>query len=180
MTTRFWISGVLIGLGLGLLLAAIWLPSTVIAQGTPTPTPTPIVIATTLTTSPWYDGMVIRIDGFFDGILDWFEQAESAIAELNEATIAMVDLLIDGEMQIGEESFTIVELADQIVEPVENVFLFRCYLSTDLVDWALIFLAWMVLVMLIKFAISAIPYIIQIVDFIWGKLVDLWQSIPFI
>lgn len=154
------------------------------ATPTPTPTATPITVTvpgeTTLTTSPWYDLMVARIDDFFGGIWEWFDQAESSIEGLQDAADTMAELLVEGSMEIGDETLTIEDMTSGAVDAVADVFMFRCYLSTPLSRWTLIFLAWMVFVMLVKFAISAIPFIMGLVDFVWGKIRDLWEAIPFL
>lgn len=152
---------------------------------TPTPTSTPITTVTvvdeaTLTTSPWYDLMVARIDDLFSGIWAWFDEAEAAVEDLQDAANTMAGLLVEGSMEIGDETLTIEDMTGETVDAVAGVFSFRCYLSTPLSQWTLLFLGWMVFVMLVKFAISAIPFLMGLVDFIWGKIIDLWEAIPFL
>jgi len=179
MKTSIWICS------LGLALAALSLANvTVQAQATPTPTPTPVptvtVIDDQLDTSPWYDLMVARIDDFFGGIWEWLDQAEAVVDDLDEAATAMAGLLVEGDMEIGDETVTIEDLTDDVVDAVADVFSFRCYLSTPLSRWSLVFLAWMIFIMLTKFAIAAIPFLMDLFDFVWGKIRDLWEAIPFL
>jgi len=177
-TCHFWTSAA-VGLAVFLLLAA-----PVAAQDptpTPTPTPTPIPVDQDgMTTSPWYDEMVARVDDFFDGVLAWFDQAEDVIDDLEETASDLSALLVEGNMQIGDDTMTIDDLADEIADPVQSFFSYRCYVDSPLANWTLLFLAWMVLVMLTKFAISFIPYVIRLIDFIWNKAIDIWESIPFL
>ena len=97
------------------------------ATPTPTPTATPVVVTvvdeTTLTTSPWYDLMVARIDDFFGGIWEWFDQAESSIAGLQDAADTMAALLVEGSMEIGDESLTIEDMTADAVDAVAGVFM---------------------------------------------------------
>jgi hypothetical protein len=181
--SRFWISGAIV-IAFVLVAGLVFAPVSASAQGTPTPTPTPGATATPIvvggmTTSAWYDAMVIKVDDFFGGIVEWFDQAEEALANLTEVAVASFELVVSGETQIGEESYSIDELTAEIAEPVQQFFIFRCYVDSPLTTWVLIFLAWMVIVMLIKFGISMISFIMQVVDFVWGKAIDAWQSIPF-
>jgi len=156
------------------------------ATPTPTPTLTPTPVSTVtvvddeLDTSPWYDLMVSRIDDFMEGVYEWFDEVEVKVEGLEDAADTMAGLLVDGSMDIGDEALTIDDMTSDTVDAVADVFSFRCYLSTPLSRWTLIFMAWMVFVMLVKFAISVIPYLMRLFDFLWGKARDLWESIPFL
>lgn len=180
MISRFWTSAAIAAVLLTL-AAGLVAPATASAQGTPTPTPTATPITTgSMTTSAWYTAMKIKVDDFFSGIQEWFTQAEAVIVNLTTVATAVAGLMITGNMQIGDQSWSMNDLTTEIAEPVQQFFIFRCYVDSPVVNWALIFLAWIVVVILIKLAISMIPYAMSVIDFLWGKVVDLWQSIPFI
>lgn len=148
-----------------------------LAQG---PVPTPVPVSGEMQPGPDYARLKVQVDQWFDFVFELFDRADSAMSDMFAATESITDLLVTGYIQVGDQTYTTDDLIANISQPIAALFAFRCYVDSPLVNWALIFLAWMVLVMLIKFAISALPFMMQLFDFIWGKLVDMWQSIPFV
>jgi len=147
---------------------------------TPTPTPVPVDDDNGMTTGAAYDQMVLQIDGFFDDVSIWFDSAEGSFDELDNALDDVNSLVVSDSITIDTTTYTSDELADEIGTAMSSALIWRCYIDNPLVDWTMIGLVWIVFVYLIKFVISVIPYIMNFINFVWGKLVDLWEAIPFL
>lgn len=163
------------------LLAWMATPTMVQAQGpTPTPTPVPASPESPMTTSATYAEMVIRVDDWFDNVENWFDQSEGAFDDLDEALGDVNSVIVSGTITVEEEEYSIDDLADEVGNAMAWALIWRCYINSPLTTWILIFVVWLVVVLLTKFAITVIPYIRAIVQFIWGLIRDLWEAIPFI
>jgi len=178
---KLWLPIAALGL-IAIVSAAFSAP--VCAQATPTatPTPTPVPVAGS---SPWTPGAEYYenkslIDDFFAGIVEWLDDAEEKLAELDELVGDVVALAAGDGIIVNGNAFSIDAMIDEIETSLSFALIWRCYADSPVVDTVLIFFAWMLIVSLIRFIILLVPYIQNLVDFVWGKFVDLWNSIPFI
>jgi phage-related protein len=128
-----------------------------------------------------YNRMKVQVDQFFDFIFGVFDQIDDVMIDIANLVDDIQRMMIaDGSIMIGDQSYTLDTIISSVSQPVHEFFSFRCYIDSSLVNWTLLLIAWMMIVMLIKLLISMMPFAMQLVDFIWGKVVDIWQSIPFI
>jgi len=157
-----------------LLLLALLLPGRALAQepvDVPEDDPGP---------SPYYLEITAKIDQLFSSIEGLFDQAETWINDLADAMSTIADLVLLGTVQIDDQVYELDEVADDIAGAMSWALLWRCYLQSPLIFWVLLFMVWIVIVMLVKFAITVIPYVRAIFMFLWRLAVDAWNSIPFV
>lgn len=153
------------------------------AQGptvTPTPTPTPVTVDQSLQPGPDYYVWQAKVDDFFAGIVEWLDNAELKLADLDTIVADVIALASGATITVNGEAFSTETMIDEVETALSYALIFRCYADSPLVDALMLFFAVMLIVMLLRFIIGLMPYIQNLVDFVWGKLVDAWQSIPFI
>jgi hypothetical protein len=146
---------------------------------TPTPTPTAVVVQDGMQPSAEFYQNKAKVQEFFDGILEWFDSVDTAIAGFDTLVANIVALASGDGITVNGEVYSLNGMIEQISDALALAFVWRCYTDSPIIPATLVFFSWVLFVNIIRFVIMAVPYILQIVSFVWGKIVDLWQSIPF-
>ncbi len=150
-----------------------------VAQTTATPTPTAIVVQDGMQPSAEFYQNKAKVQEFFDGILEWFDSVDTAIAGFDTLVANIVALASGDGITVNGEEYSLNGMIEQISNALSLAFVWRCYTDSPIIPATLVFFSWVLFVTIIRFVIQAVPYILQIVSFVWGKIIDLWQSIPF-
>lgn len=150
------------------------------ATPTPSPTGTPVVVQGGMQPSAEFYQNKAKVQEFFDGIFEWFDSVDAAISGFDTLVANVVALASGDGITVNGEAYSLDDMIEQISDALALSFIWRCYTDSPIIPATLVFFSWVMFVSIVRFVIQAVPYILSLVSFVWGKIIDLWQSIPFI